>query len=259
MPLPPDPRFLDRCALGALIVLAVWYGLGGYHALFVPINESLRVAPDALLEVITYCGDAVFALMVLLLMQRKPEILWLGLLAALMSTAASNGLKSLFDAARPGTALPLDSFRLVGPLYFSRSFPSGHAITAFTLAGVLSCFATPAVRRSLMTAAFVVAFSRVAVGAHWPVDVLAGAAMGCGCVRLALLLTPQWTFGMRPGVQRLFQLLLCGVAAWSLGEAPVYDAAAWVAWPLAVAAIGYTVLNYLWKPSFNATRKKRTT
>ncbi len=243
-----DLRFLDACAVSALIFLALWYALGGYHALFVPINESLRPLPDALLELVTYLGDAVFALMILLLLQRKPEILWLGLLAALISTLASNGLKNLFDAARPGTVFPLDSFRLVGPLYFSRSFPSGHAITAFTLAGVLGCFATPAARNALMTTAFAVAFSRVAVGAHWPVDVLAGAAIGCGCVRFAALIAPRLNWGLNPVAQRVFVLLLSAIAVWSLTFEPVYPAAAWVAHPLAVSALVLTVWNQLWKP-----------
>jgi len=243
-----DARFLDYCAGGALIFLAAWYLIGGYHALFVPINEVWRFAPDALLEVINYGGDAAFALMVLLLCQRRPELLWLGILAALISALASNGLKHLFDAARPGTALPLDSFRLVGPLYFSRSFPSGHSITVFVLAGTLGLFAGPAARRGLMAAAFIVAFSRVGAGAHWPLDALAGAVIGCACVRLALSIAPRLRWGLRPGVQRLLQLALAGICAWSLSQVPDYPAAVWVAWPLAVTALGLTIWNYLWNP-----------
>lgn len=243
-----QPRFLDLWAAGALIFLALWCALGGYHALFVPVNELMRPLPDAVLEVITYMGDALFALSALLLLQRRPEILWLGLLAALFSTLASNGIKDLFVAARPGSVLPPDSFRLVGPMYFSRGFPSGHAITAFTLAGTLGCFATPKIRRTLMVAALVVAFTRVGVGAHWPADVLAGAAVGCGCVRLAAFIAPRLSWGISPMAQRIFEIALAGVAAWTLGAAPVYPAAIWISSPLALAGLMLTTWNYLWKP-----------
>ena len=59
----------------------------------------------------------------------------------------------------------------------STSFPSGHAASgaAFALAvgDVL-----PALRRPLRGAAFIVAFSRVYTGVHYPGDVLVGAAVG---------------------------------------------------------------------------------
>lgn len=254
---PPATRTLDFCAIGSLIFLATWYLLGGYHTLFVPLNELLRLAPAALLEVTTYFGDALFMLMVLLLCQRKPEILWLGLLAALFSALGSNALKSIFDAARPGTALPLDSFRLVGPLYFTRSFPSGHAITAFVLAGTLGFFSSPNIRRALLAAAFVVAFSRVGVGAHWPLDVLAGAAVGCGCVRFAALLAPRLSWGLKPATQRVLVILLTLTALWTLSSALVYPAAIWLVRPVAAAALTLTAWNYLWKPYFGATRLRR--
>ncbi len=250
---PAATRALDWCAIGSLVVLATGFLLGGYHTLFVPINELWRVTPDALLEVTTYFGDALFMLMALLLAQRRPEILWLGLIAALLSTLSSNTLKSIFDAARPGTILPPDSFRLVGPLYFSRSFPSGHAITAFVLAGTLGFFASPGIRRALLGAAFVVAFSRVGVGAHWPLDALAGAAVGCGCVRVAALIAPRLDWGLKPVAQRVLVLLLALTAIWILSSAIVYPAAIWLVRPVAVAALVLTAWNYLWKPYFGTT------
>jgi membrane-associated phospholipid phosphatase len=57
------------------------------------------------------------------------------------------------------------------------SFPSGHAISAFAMAAVLSgCF--PAGRWIWYSIAALIAFSRVYVGAHYALDVVFGAILG---------------------------------------------------------------------------------
>lgn len=61
------------------------------------------------------------------------------------------------------------------------SFPSGHAAGAFALAAMLS-LAWPRGRALWWTAAVVVAWSRVALGVHYPSDCLAGAAIGVSLV-----------------------------------------------------------------------------
>ena len=74
----------------------------------------------------------------------------------------------------PGTA-PLDQY----------SFPSGHTLhaTAFTLVAV---FSLPVLFWWTVPFAICVALSRLALGLHYPSDVLAGAAIGAGLAALAL-------------------------------------------------------------------------
>jgi hypothetical protein len=71
---------------------------------------------------------------------------------------------------------------IIGPPLTGYSFPSGHTVTIFTLVGVLMFFFRSAyVRVGLIIIALLTGISRMAVGVHWPADVLAGAAIGCLC------------------------------------------------------------------------------
>ncbi|HRF56007.1 MAG TPA: phosphatase PAP2 family protein [Campylobacterales bacterium] len=60
-------------------------------------------------------------------------------------------------------------------LYFS--FPSGHAATAFSLATAIAFF-KPKFTVFLYSTAALIAFSRIAIGAHYMSDVVAGAYIG---------------------------------------------------------------------------------
>ena len=60
-----------------------------------------------------------------------------------------------------------------------KSFPSSHAVNNFAVATLFAFFYRRA-RIWLYLWAFLVAFSRVAVGVHFPLDILAGALIGSG-------------------------------------------------------------------------------
>jgi membrane-associated phospholipid phosphatase len=59
----------------------------------------------------------------------------------------------------------------------SHSFPSGHATTSFACATVLALM-IPGLALPVFVLAAAVAWSRVYVGVHFPLDVLAGAVLG---------------------------------------------------------------------------------
>jgi undecaprenyl-diphosphatase len=67
------------------------------------------------------------------------------------------------------------------------SFPSGHAAAAFAVAIALAGQGAGLGPLALLLATMI-GFSRVYLGAHYPLDVAVGAIIGCGCGGLARLI-----------------------------------------------------------------------
>ena len=82
-------------------------------------------------------------------------------------------LVALHDLIKTG-AVHID---LLGRRLTEHSFPSGHAVTAFSLSVALS-YIFPEHKKLFYVLAFIVAFSRVYDGEHYPLDVIAGAVLG---------------------------------------------------------------------------------
>jgi membrane-associated phospholipid phosphatase len=83
-------------------------------------------------------------------------------------------IKAAVDRSRPPEAIGFEA--LVG-VPGSPSFPSGHAMSAFAVAGAIALLA-PRLRVPVLTLAAVIGFSRVYLGVHFWIDVLAGALLG---------------------------------------------------------------------------------
>lgn len=106
---------------------------------------------------------------------RRWGVLGLTIIAVALSNAAATGLKEGIDRPRPPRRYP-DQDPLVA-VPDTASFPSGHAATSFAGATILS-LAFPRVAPGLLVLAAAIGFSRVYLGVHYPLDVLAGAVLG---------------------------------------------------------------------------------
>ena len=109
--------------------------------------------------------------------------------AVIAASLLDNVLKHAFDRPRPPAqeaGLPT-----LVPTPHSASFPSGHAATAFAAAGAIAVLC-PRMRWPALALAGAIGLSRVYLRVHFPLDVLAGAALGgalgvvCGVCALRL-------------------------------------------------------------------------
>ena len=96
-------------------------------------------------------------------------------------------LKRALNRARPTNAI--EGFEALAENPDAFSFPSGHAAAAFGVAVALSGEPYCAGPLSLLLATGI-ALSRVYLGAHYPLDVLAGGILGAGAGAAAKLLVP---------------------------------------------------------------------
>ncbi|SQD94568.1 Phosphoesterase PA-phosphatase related [Parafrankia sp. Ea1.12] len=121
--------------------------------------------------------------------RRRPAAMR-GLLALGVASAVANGpAKLLFRRGRPPTH-GIPPLRRLRRDLTTFSFPSGHSASAAAFATGVALDA-PAAAVPVVALASAVAFSRVYVGAHYPGDVVAGAALGIGAGLLTTKVMPR--------------------------------------------------------------------
>lgn len=255
----PEPFNALRAISGLAIVIslsaAVLWLVGGYHAGFFTLNGFTPVLPAWFWSLLTCLGDSAVALaLFLLLAQGNWHLCRVILIASIIGLAWTHGFKQFAPMPRPEGLLALEQFNSIGDLSSSGSFPSGHAQAAMTLAAVAALCAKRALWIwSALILGLASALSRVFVGMHWPVDVLAGAAGGLVCVLLATAIAAR--LGPPRAWPVMLTLALCVIAAAmvSFGHPDDYPAAQ--PW-LSLLGIA-TLLSFLW-PVGRALVRDRT-
>jgi undecaprenyl-diphosphatase len=117
--------------------------------------------------------------------RRRPDLFPLIVATVMGTDLVTLGLKHLSGRMRPYVDNPEPEPLMTTSL--DLSFPSGHASTSFAGATLLALL-VPGLAVPFFALAAAIAWSRVYVGVHFPLDVLAGAALGTA-VALAVATT----------------------------------------------------------------------
>jgi undecaprenyl-diphosphatase len=128
--------------------------------------------------------------LVLALLGRRPTLLLVVLVADGIADLLALAIKRVVDVQRP--AFRYAEPKALVPVPHDHSFPSGHAATSFACATTLA-LAFPRLAVPLYVLAVAIAFSRVYVGVHYPLDLLGGAVLG-----IAIATALRWLVSARP-------------------------------------------------------------
>jgi len=150
------------------------------------INYHLGQFPNIIYN-ITQLGDASVVLSFLSILILYAPKIWESLISAsLVSLLASSLLKNIFLVPRPAVVFDNNSFVIIGKTAVGHaSLPSGHSITVFTTLTILLFGFMPKKLSNkflwtilTITTGLIIAFTRVGVGAHYPLDVIIGSLVG---------------------------------------------------------------------------------
>lgn len=144
------------------------------------------VMPDAFWASLTLLGSGWAVIIVVAALDRHSGVYtWVALLSVMIGGAAVQFIKKNWPSLRPGLIFDEAQLTVIGEtVLHAGSMPSGHAAAAAALVTLVflllrrSHRLTPRILALLIVLGSGAVWSRVAVGAHWPGDVLVGAALG---------------------------------------------------------------------------------
>jgi membrane-associated phospholipid phosphatase len=202
--------------------------INGYIAVqkdwFYKINATLSQFPQIIYN-LTQIGDALIFLSLLSILLIYAPAVWEALLSAsLISLLISSTLKNIFAVPRPAAFLDNNTFTIIGQkLQGHSSLPSGHSITVFTTLTVLLFAFLPKKMPQrivwillMLCFGFLIALTRVGVGAHFPFDVLTGSTLGFMSALGGIFLSRKYKIWRWIGNKKYYPifillLLICGI------------------------------------------------
>jgi len=201
-----------------------------------PINEYVNIQKDLFLRLnfilsrfpqlqlnLTQLGDVLISFtFVSIFIVYAPKIWKVLLTSSIISLIVTALLKKLFAVPRPAAMLDADSFVIIGrTLTGNNSLPSGHSISTFIVITVLLIAFMPKSKSRRITwsllmisAGLIIALSRVGVGAHYPLDVVTGSAIGYILAVAGVLINLKTNWFSFIKAKKLRPVLLLLVAVW---------------------------------------------
>lgn len=237
-----------------MIPLGIWLALGATTqdaGPFRAINQLASGFPDDMWVIFNFFGNgwSLFAIASPVLVF-APRVMMSGLCAGALAGILSRSLKMWLELPRPAGVLDPATFHIIGKPLTSMSMPSGHTLTAFAIATAFYFALAPRHRMKMLWLFLVAAFAglaRVAVGAHWPSDVMVGSAIGLfsGVAGAAIALrAPEQLLSPRSWLMWVFAAgaLLC---AYILATSEIDFPHARQYQPLGIAAVAVTLILFV--------------
>ncbi len=168
------------------IFMAIIIGLYPKPGSFLFLNYYHAPFLDSFFRVITFLGDGWFVIIMALVFffLKKRALSFMILSSYLLSGVFVQVIKRFFPEPRPSMYLQSHHIEYTGfiegvTLHNSYSFPSGHTTSVFALAACIALFYAPK-RLGILLAviAFLVGYSRIYLGQHFPEDVFVGMFLG---------------------------------------------------------------------------------
>lgn len=250
--LPCTPQALPR----RWVVVALALVVLGWTVQQTPLNTTWMLAingagwlPDAVWASATMMAFGWAALILVCAPDRSVEGGRAMLLAFVVGGLLSYGVKAALAYPRPGLVFPEGVLHFIGsPVLRSGSMPSGHAMAALSIGALWVALSRqhgyrPGREAVLWSLAALMALSRVAVGAHWPSDVLVGSGLGLLVAWGSWQAQIRWCRGPRAMSPVLVAVveLSAGAAAFTVREG--YPQAVWLQWALGALALGSATLR----------------
>jgi membrane-associated phospholipid phosphatase len=195
------------------LLLAIYFS-GRNVDVFLWLNQQGRFAGDNFWIAITTLGDGlVLFVLVLPFIRRRPDLAWSLIVSFVLVVLFVKGIKIPIVSYRPPSIIDVNQFRLVGAAYRYNSFPSGHAASIAAFCGTICIFYRQRwVRAVAITLAVLISYSRLAMGLHWPTDVLVGFLGGWISALLGYLISSRLAFGKSRAAQIVFAVIIGGAA-----------------------------------------------
>jgi undecaprenyl-diphosphatase len=143
---------------------------------------------DKIMPVITSLGNMgliwIIIALILVFNKRHRDVGIMIIAALILTSIIGEGiLKHLIQRPRPFIAIPTVHLLIAKPM--SYSFPSGHTASSFAAAGIIfSTLKKFRIHATILAAT--IAFSRMYLFVHYPLDILGGIVLGLLCSKIVL-------------------------------------------------------------------------
>ena len=260
----PPPKARLWFAVAALLVGA---GVLAHHSESHPswmlgLNHAAQLMSDTFWSCITVSGLGWAVLILVSVMSRGDLGARVVLTGFILGGVVTHTLKPLLGLPRPGAALDVELIHFIGhPVINHHTMPSGHALAALCMGTLWVCLIRAhAYPRWLVWLSWAIAssiaVSRIAVGAHWPADVLVGGGLGLMVGWLAWRFPFPWPTKKEFAFPWLPVLLesLGAWAAFTFDEGmPLALVWQWLLGGLAVASVLWRIQAWWSRPTFEPT------